>query len=56
MMTRKDFQAVADAIAGVNMPEDARRELAHSMADALRATNPWFDRGRFITACTERES
>lgn len=53
-MTRKDFQFIADVIAEYpsHSPSlrDARESFAYSFADALRTTNPRFDRKRFLTA------
>lgn len=63
-MTRKHFEALARAIA-LTFSEDARetagvlpttwawlrRRAAQRMADVCYATNPRFDRDRFVTAC-----
>ena len=66
-MTRKHFQAIADAIRGcvyldeseiTAMREDGidavtaqRENIAFAIADALRQFNPAFDRERFLKAC-----
>jgi len=47
-MTRKDFQAVADAILKSSTDET---ELANLLADTFQALYPRFDRVRFLTAC-----
>lgn len=63
-MTRKDYVLIAEAIrtwkpeaiAGVPIPEQSaqhmRLTLARDMANALRDTNPRFDRDRFINYAT----
>ena len=60
-MTRQHFQFIADQfkanIGASNWPEGCEREMqtvkdmAVQFADALRATNPGFNRERFLTAC-----
>tara|TARA_R110002012_G_scaffold72709_6_gene185606 strand:- start:105 stop:278 length:174 start_codon:yes stop_codon:yes gene_type:complete len=47
-MTRKDFQAVADAIANAAHDETP---LALTLADTFQAMYPRFDRVRFLKAC-----
>ncbi len=47
-MTRKDFQAVADAIASAAHDETP---LALTLADTFEAMYPRFDRVRFLAAC-----
>ncbi len=63
-MTRQDFQLIADVLKGWVAQDprmaDMRGEqettnaavgIAHNMASALAATNPRFDRARFLRAC-----
>ena len=47
-MSRKDFQAVADAIANAAHDETP---LALTLADTFQARYPRFDRVRFLKAC-----
>tara|TARA_Y100001951_G_C11248841_1_gene245094 strand:- start:140 stop:295 length:156 start_codon:yes stop_codon:yes gene_type:complete len=47
-MTKKDFQAVANAIATSATDETA---LAILLADTFQAAYPRFDRVRFLKAC-----
>lgn len=57
-MTRAHFQFIADTIAA--MPDFAptlraqKESTARSFADALRATNPRFDREKFLAACAKK--
>jgi hypothetical protein len=64
-MTRKDYQAVADAIAKVRndrkapngglLPLEVRHtieEIEDAIADVFARDNDRFDRDRFIQACT----
>jgi hypothetical protein len=56
-MTKKDFTFIAATIAA--MPtfspalRDQRRSCALAFATALAATNPRFDRDRFLAAATK---
>ncbi len=50
-MTRKDFQLIADTIKASDLGPTDRLSLARDFADALRSTNPQFDRARFLAAC-----
>lgn len=52
-MSRKDYVAIADAIANANRGEHTvtREEVACRIASVFAADNPRFDRGRFLTAC-----
>jgi len=50
-MTRKHFQAVADALRVSDAPPDAVRDIALALADVFAGQNPLFDRERFLTAC-----
>tara|TARA_Y100001951_G_scaffold90884_1_gene84419 strand:+ start:904 stop:1080 length:177 start_codon:yes stop_codon:yes gene_type:complete len=47
-MTKKDFQAVANAIANATTNEST---LAIVLADTFQAAYPRFDRVRFLKAC-----
>lgn len=49
-MSRKDFQAIADIIAGIEN-EATRAEVAQRFARYLPNTNPRFDTARFLAAC-----
>lgn len=52
-MTRKDYQLIASvlkAFAVDGRPVDDRDEIALSLAKALEADNPRFDRDRFLAA------
>ena len=59
MMGKKDFQAIAAAINGlyiVPVPSDCspvvyRADVIDVLADVLAASNPRFDRARFLEAC-----
>ncbi len=59
-MSRKDFCLIANVLREsfalqANVDAEVRRQLASEFADALRTTNPRFDRERFISAaCEER--
>ena len=46
-MTRRDFELIA----GVLRETNATPEQAQAFASALAATNPRFDRERFLSAC-----
>ena len=46
-MSRKDFELIATTIK--SLPN--RDQNAVAFADALRSTNPLFDRDRFLRAC-----
>jgi hypothetical protein len=63
-MTRKDFELIAAAVRAhlhvkrtgtdslsVLFVEDATRGVVTTLANHLEATNPRFDRDRFIKAC-----
>ena len=49
-MTRRHFQALADAIAEIE-DETTRRVAACAIARVCRSFNPRFDRERFMAAC-----
>lgn len=46
-MTRKHYQALANALANATDLTDARERIA----DVMAADNPRFDRTRFLAAC-----
>ncbi len=54
MMTQKDFEAIAKAMASVEThSDDATRAWKHTViavSDVLSATNPRFDHGKFREA------
>ena len=55
-MTHKDFVLIAGALAetlaaGAFSAEEMHRNITDALADALRSTNPRFDRARFLAAC-----
>lgn len=55
-MTRKDFQLIADVLAGDSFATEGRGQahrviVANAFADALATTNPRFDRAKFMAAC-----
>jgi len=49
-MSRKHFKALAEAIAKIQ-DDQQRAELAESVADVCKGSNPNFDRNRFYQAC-----
>lgn len=54
-MTRKDYVALAKAIASVTLRENGRiykDELVRRIAGVL-SNNPRFDYGKFVAACSE---
>ena len=52
-MTKKDFILIAHAIYSVDTTNRMKKRFADAMANALLATNPQFDRARFVLACLE---
>lgn len=66
-MTRRHFETIAAQVAGVRCTETIRHresaaaieatcdEIARALASALAATNPRFDRDRFLAACAVSE-
>lgn len=56
-MTKKDFQLIADTIAGLPIrfdyaePTEFRDDVAAEFARVLGRTNPRFDCDRFLRAC-----
>lgn len=64
MMTRRDFTAIAAALADSRPPGDNSKAYwllgqwsadVHGIADVLAADNPRFDRARFYRACGLQE-
>lgn len=50
-MTKKHFEAIAEAIRETNLAHGDRMMLAHRIAYTLARFNPNFQRERFIRAC-----
>ena len=61
-MTKKDFELIAGTIRDLRLADDTiepprqisevhRQFVARRFANDLRATNPLFDRARFLKAC-----
>jgi hypothetical protein len=64
-MSKKDFELIAGTIRTAELTaghaeyascQVARSQMAHAFADALAATNPRFDRARFVAACMGEDS
>lgn len=57
-MSKKDFEMIARVLRDptLHLPEAKRRAVASRFADELRATNPRFDRSRFVAACMGEDS
>lgn len=53
-MTRKDYVAIAEAIALYGSDTEDVRAVAHAIASVMAADNPNFDRARFLDACGVR--
>lgn len=52
MMTRKDYELIADTIGGMTyLNETDRATIAHDFADRLKDTNPRFNREMFLARC-----
>jgi hypothetical protein len=49
-MTRKDYVAIAAAIARAQLNQDCQM-VADCIADVMARDNPRFDRARFLKAC-----
>ncbi len=49
-MTKKDFEMIAAIVADIRNADDRAATATH-FANKLSATNPRFDRARFIAAC-----
>ena len=56
-MTRKDFEFIADVLnnyyTGEKAQKDTVAQIALTFAYRLQATNPRFNVGRFVQACTK---
>lgn len=53
-MTKKDYELIADTIQSVPFDPGAltpKFSVAQAFADALKATNPRFNREKFLKAC-----
>lgn len=50
-MTKKHFEAIAEAIRETQMAHGDRMALAHRIAYSLARFNPNFQRDRFLRAC-----
>lgn len=50
-MSRKDYEAIAAAVAATGGDYATREEMACRLADVFAGDNPRFDRGRFLQAC-----
>ena len=51
VLTKRAFQCVANIIAGLNVSDDLRQEIASKFAAQLELSNPNFNRARFLAAC-----
>lgn len=59
-MTKKDFELIARSVrhareyaaAHPEQNADVGLTIAHTLAHELASTNPRFDRGRFLAACS----
>jgi len=49
-MSRKDYVAIAQAVADARLADNDKAEVALKIAAALAADNPRFDRERFLKA------
>ena len=49
-MSRKDFQLIADVVKQIE-DADVRLGTVYKFVVALRATNPRFNKNRFLDAC-----
>jgi hypothetical protein len=52
-MSRKDFVLIAKTILESSEDKESRQRLATAFINILAATNPRFDRERFLSACVE---
>ncbi len=55
-MTRKDYVAIARAIALVRGDCDGLVPLVEELCAIFKADNPRFDKDRFISACVQETS
>lgn len=52
MMTRKDFNAMAEMVSHANyLTTEQKEQLARDLADFCKSQNSNFDTQRFINAC-----
>lgn len=61
MMTKTDYEVVADAIASIRVPRYADEyetlaEIVNALANAFSKRNPRFKRNRFVNACLGRST
>ena len=54
-MSRKDFVLIARTVWQSPLDDSAKLVIASELAGALATTNPRFEAGRFIRACTRGE-
>jgi len=54
-MTRKHFEALAQAISELDVTSKDRVEVAHAIGRACAPFNPLFDTARFTIACMTPE-
>jgi len=52
MMTRKVFKAVAEILAAAMIPDETRAALVAEFCKVFKASNPRFDKARFVDAAT----
>ncbi len=52
-MTKRDFEAIASVIRGLNMAPADKQIVAEAFATFLRTTNPQFNSARFLGACAD---
>lgn len=56
-MTKQDFELIAETVRALGAPQYGycrpviRQHVANAFADRCGATNPRFDRARFLKAC-----
>jgi hypothetical protein len=55
-LQHRHFAFIAATIKSMDGSHDYRREIARDFANACAATNPRFDRGRFLAAAAQQES
>jgi len=54
-MTRKHFEALAQAISELDVTREDRTRIAHAIGRACAPFNPLFDTARFAIACMTPE-
>jgi hypothetical protein len=50
-MSKKDYELIAQAIADTWCDAEAQKLIAESLAEALQAENPLFNRTKFFQIC-----